>query len=80
MTYEADQEKMVKKDIKSIEAEAVVTHKEAERRHLTSAQKRRRNETLAIGLSRTDLIKSESQATQASDVNNLGFPFSRIAR
>jgi len=71
MTYEADQEKMVKKDIKSIEAEAVVTHKEAERRHLTSAQKRRRNETLAIGLSRTDLIKSESQGTQASDVNNL---------
>ena len=71
---------MVKKDVKSIEAEAVVTHKEAERRHMTSAQKRRRNETLAIGLSRTDLIKSESQATQASDVSNLGFPLSKIAR
>ena len=61
MQYEVEGEKAEMKDLtlRSIEAETVVTHKEAERRHLTSAEKRKRNETLAIGLSRTDLLKEK---------------------
>ena len=44
--------------LKSMEAETVVTQGEAERRKpLTAAEKRKRNETLAIGISRTELLK-----------------------
>ena len=38
-------------------------------RHLTSAEKRKRNETLAIGLSRTDLLKGND--CSASDVTGM---------
>ena len=42
-----------------MEAEAAVTQGEVERRKpLTAAEKRRRNETLAIGISRTELLKN----------------------
>ena len=44
MQYEVKEEKMEIKDknLSSIEAESVVTQKEAERRHLTSAERRKR--------------------------------------
>ena len=58
--------------MRSIEAETVVSHGEAERRHLTSAEKRKRNETLAIGLSRSDLMKSEADTASHGDVNISG--------
>ena len=71
MLYEIQAEKDEMKDtaLRSIEAETVVTHKELERRHLTSAEKRKRNETLAIGLSRTDLLKENDYS--ASDVTGM---------
>ena len=71
MQYEIQAEKDEMKDttLRSIEAETVVTHKEAERRHLTSAEKRKRNETLAIGLSRTDLLKEKD--CSARDVTGM---------
>ena len=73
MQFEGEKEKRPT-SLKSIEAETVVTHKEAERRHLTSAEKRRRNETLAIGLSRTDLMKTEARGDTASPpVDTTGF-------
>ena len=41
-----------------MEAELAVTQVETERKKpLSLAEKRRRNETLAIGISRTDLLK-----------------------
>ena len=47
---------------KSIETETVVLHKEAERKKpLSIADKRKRNETLAIGLSRQELLKAEAE-------------------
>ena len=50
------------KSVKSIETEAVVLHREAERRKpLSSCEKRKRNETLAIGLSKTNLLKSNDK-------------------
>jgi len=49
--------------LKSVEAEAAVTQGEVERRKpLTAAEKRRRNETLAIGISRTELLKSNGSS------------------
>ena len=77
MQYEVKEEKMEIKDknLSSIEAESVVTQKEAERRHLTSAERRKRNETLAIGLSRKDLLKSETaeeDKNSAGDAGNSG--------
>ena len=77
MQYEIEEENMELKDrnLPSIEAESVVTQKEAERRHLTSAEKRKRNETLAIGLSRKELLKSETaeeDKSSAGDVRNSG--------
>ena len=71
MLYEVQAEKAEMKDTKprSIEAETVVTRKESERRHLSSAEKRKRNETLAIGLSRTDLLKGEDGS--ATDVTGM---------
>ena len=46
-----------------MEAEAAVTQGEVERRKpLTAAEKRRRNETLAIGISRTELLKSNGSS------------------
>ena len=45
--------------LKSMEAETALTQGETQRRKpLSAAEKRRRNETLAIGISRTDLLKS----------------------
>ena len=50
---------------RSVEAETAVTQVEAERRKpLTAAEKRKRNETLAIGISRTELLKN----TGSSDI------------
>ena len=50
------------KFVKSNETETVVLHTEAERRKpLTSSEKRRRNETLAIGLSKTDLLNTHNK-------------------
>ena len=77
MQYEIEEENMELKDrnLQSIEAESVVTQKEAERRHLTSAEKRKRNETLAIGLSRKELLISETaeeDKSSAGDVRNSG--------
>ena len=71
MLYEVQAEKDELKDTKprSIEAETVLTRKESERRHLSSAEKRRRNETLAIGLSRTDLLKEKDGS--ATDVTGM---------
>ena len=71
MQHEVQTEKVEMKDTnpRSIEAEAVVTNKEAERRHLTSAEKRKRNETLAIGLSRTELLKENG--CSATDVTGM---------
>ena len=75
LQYEVEAEKDEMKDttLRSIEAETVVTHKEAERRsQLTSAEKRKRNETLAIGLSRTDLLKEhDCSARDARDVTGM---------
>ena len=43
--------------IRSIETEAVILQREANRKKpLTATEKRKRNETLAIGLSRTELL------------------------
>ena len=48
---------------KAVEAEAAVTQGEVERRKpLTAAEKRRRNETLAIGISRTELLKNNGSS------------------
>ena len=71
MQSKGEEEKTSRQNVKSIEAETVVSHTEAERRHLTTAEKRKRNETLAIGLSRTDLMKSEAR-TDTGDVNISG--------
>ena len=71
MQHEVQAEKDEMKDInpRSIEAETVVTQKEGERKHLTSAEKRKRNETLAIGLSRVDLLKENG--CSATDVTGM---------
>ena len=48
--------------VRSIDAETIVLQGEAERRKpLSLAEKRKRNETLAIGLSRTELLVSDSK-------------------
>jgi len=43
---------------KSLEAETVVSEGEKQRKHLSLAEKRRRNETLAVGLTNESLVKS----------------------
>ena len=48
--------------VRSIDAETIVLQGEADRRKpLSLAEKRKRNETLAIGLSRTELLVSGSK-------------------
>ena len=48
--------------VRSIDAETIVLQGEADRRKpLSLAEKRKRNETLAIGLSRTELLVSSSK-------------------
>ena len=58
-----DMSKKCREDpLKSIETETVILEREADRRRsLTAAEKRKRNETLAIGLSRTELLVSGSE-------------------
>jgi len=43
---------------KSLEAETIVSEGEKQRKHLSLAEKRRRNETLAVGLTNESLVKS----------------------
>merc|ERR1712223_385171 len=51
--------------LRSFDAETAPSNEEVERKkpHLTSAEKRKRNETLAIGISRAELLKPEKSAT-----------------
>merc|ERR1712223_979859 len=51
--------------LRSFDAETAPSNEEVERKkpHLTSAEKRKRNETLAIGISRAELLKPEAAAT-----------------
>ena len=54
------------KSVKSVETETVVLRREADRRKpLSCSEKRKRNETLAIGLSKTDLLN-----THTKDIGN----------
>merc|ERR1719325_78154 len=54
--------------VRSIDAETIVLQGEAERRKpLSLAEKRKRNETLAIGLSRTELLVSSSKESTTKD-------------
>merc|ERR1712142_1174636 len=60
---------------KSVEAETAVTQVEVERRKpLTAAEKRRRNETLAIGISRTELLKSNGSSEIGIEVSKNDVP------
>ena len=53
---------------RSFDAETAPSNEEVERKkpHLTSAEKRKRNETLAIGISRAELLKPEAPATSGA--------------
>ena len=56
--YNANSNDILKASPRFVEAEAALTKGEIERRKpLTAAEKRKRNETLAIGISRTELLK-----------------------
>ena len=56
------------KSVKSIETETVVLHREAERRKpLSYSEKRKRNETLAVGLSKTELLKTDCKKRDIDD-------------
>ena len=60
---ESNDNETLHKFVKSIETETVVLHREAERKKpLSSSEKRKRNETLAIGLSKTDLLNTQNKA------------------
>ena len=55
-------ENVLDSSVRSIDAETIVLQGEADRRKpLSLAEKRKRNETLAIGLSRTELLVSSSK-------------------
>ena len=58
--------------MRSIDAETIVLQGEADRRKpLSLAEKRKRNETLAIGLSRTELLVSGSKEKTTKGFNFL---------
>jgi len=58
-----------------VEAEAALTKGEIERRKpLTAAEKRKRNETLAIGISRTELLKQTDSSKIGKEVPKYGDP------
>lgn len=58
---QSEENGLLESTIKSIETETVVFHKEAERRKpLSYAEKRKRNETLAIGISNSTLLKTST--------------------
>ena len=65
MSSDANDDKsrdFIAEPLKSVEIEAVILEKEASRRKpLSAADKRKRNETLAIGLSRAELLISGSE-------------------
>merc|ERR1712038_2187336 len=54
--------------LRSFDAETAPSNEEVERKkpHLTSAEKRKRNETLAIGISGAELLKPEKSATSGA--------------
>ena len=66
--YKENTDDIITASSRSMEAETAVTQGELERRKpLTAAEKRKRNETLAIGISRTELLKN----ADSSDIGML---------
>ena len=75
MSSDANDDKsrdFIAEPLKSVETEAVILEREASRRKPLSADKRKRNETLAIGLSRAELLISDSEnMTKGIEVHNM---------